>query len=72
MTRLTTTLAALFVLSASSAAFAAPRYHMMTQGDAYNICRDELYPEGGFDDHHKGPEIRACVNRVEHGGRAVD
>ena len=63
-------LAAAATLALASGAFAANRGGSMSQGAAYNQCRLQLYPQGGADDHHKGPVIRACVERVMQGGSA--
>ena len=62
-------LAATATFALASGAFAASR-GAVSQGAAYNQCRLQLYPQGGADDHHKGPVIRACVERVMQGGSA--
>ena len=64
--------AALALATFATGAFAATRNGVpVSQGAAYDQCHQQLYPQGGADDHHKGPVIRACVERVMHGGSAL-
>jgi hypothetical protein len=69
--RKTSYVVAALIAMSSTAAFAAPPRAAVTQGRAIDECRQALFRDGGLDDHHKRPEVRACVERVEHGGPAV-
>ena len=74
MSKLACTLALTIALASASTTFAfaaAPSMRALSQGSAIDRCRDELFPQGGVDDHHKRPQIEACVQRVEHGQQAT-
>ncbi len=65
--------AGIALASVGPVAFAATRAGTpVTRGAACDSCRRQLYPQGGADDHHKGPAIRACVERLENGLPAFD